>query len=57
MPLVVFQYVLLTYFNSHARVGRDEVKACCGWSAVDNFNSHARVGRDLHGVTFNQIVD
>ena len=32
-------------FNSHARVGRDEISERLGVE-VRNFNSHARVGRD-----------
>ena len=37
------------YFNSHARVGRDEMLFTV-FTGKLHFNSHARVGRDLDGV-------
>ena len=34
-------------FNSHARVGRDDLDLITLERCNENFNSHARVGRDL----------
>ena len=39
--------MVLLYFNSHARVGRDGVISKLTGGQYDNFNSHARVGRDM----------
>ena len=36
-----------SYFNSHARVGRD-ISIDIVHEKFKNFNSHARVGRDPH---------
>ena len=36
------------YFNSHARVGRDENIHYVYMAVANNFNSHARVGRDIN---------
>ena len=38
-------FLQYSYFNSHARVGRDDKIAIVNQS-IENFNSHARVGRD-----------
>ena len=40
-----FLHLVITHFNSHARVGRDYVRTACIPANV-HFNSHARVGRD-----------
>ena len=33
-------------FNSHARVGRDDIVDAYNVYEMEDFNSHARVGRD-----------
>ena len=44
LPATVF-ILLITNFNSHARVGRDDILHSY-ISSFSHFNSHARVGRD-----------